>query len=593
MKDRNEQLRTALGGMPTKERIVESRSIPKEDTVNRQGYAAYSLTDELRLLSMLNTLKIEPQFYRSETETMRELRELVERIGMKDPYFLCQAIVWSRCIGDGMRSINHLAATLAAPFIAGKPYAKAFYGLFDKKNKMGGCIYRADDMSEMKDIWSSLNSYMEHGHRKMMSLPNAMKKGFASAIEKMDTYQLAKYRSSVIDIINLVHANPNLSHATITLTDKEKSDYRAALEARAKKTNGKMYAEIPSTVKTIDAIMLGLTVSADTHEVAQSEAGQEVAKAVKAGKLTKEEAKTVLADAKNDNWEALLMEGKLGLLAALRNIRNMMSVPRKNVIDALCKLLSNGELIRKAKIMPYQIDTAMEVIHDECINNSYSYQVLQALQEGYLKSIPNLAEALPGKTCVMVDCSGSMHAACYKGDKRMRSATACGKAGLLAATIAQATGADIVRFGSNASFYNYDPAMNVFKLGEYISTTNMGGTSISSAFNLIKNDRKRYDRIIILSDNECNNHGYWGRDWTSEAYASYVHDVASPYVYCIDLAAYGTTPLKNDGKINYYFGYGYAMFDDIASREFNPSMHIDKVRKVIIDPVYHETLNIA
>ena len=137
MKERNTQLKNALGAIPTKERAKEVVSIPKEDTVNRQGYAAYSLSDELRLISMLNTLKLEPQAYRSESVTMTELRDLIERIGSKDPYFVAQAIVYSRCMGEGMRSINHLAAALLSPFISGQDYAKRFYGAWDKKNGKG------------------------------------------------------------------------------------------------------------------------------------------------------------------------------------------------------------------------------------------------------------------------------------------------------------------------------------------------------------------------------------------------------------------------------------------------------------------------
>ena len=56
---------------------------------------------------------------------------------------------------------------------------------------------------------------------------------------------------------------------------------------------------------------------------------------------------------------------------------------------------------------------------------------------------------------------------------------------------------------------------------------------------------------------------------------------ANPHVYAIDLAAYGTTPLKGD-RIHYYAGYGFAMFEDIATKEFNPSQHIDKIRKIVI-----------
>lgn len=547
MKERNTQLKNALGAMASKETVKAVAAIPKENAKNRQGCAAYSLSDELRLISMLNTIKLEPQFYRSENQTMRELRDLIERIGLKDPYFVAQAIVYSRCLGEGMRSVNHLAAALLAPFISGKEYAKRFYGLWDKKEKKGGCIYRVDDMSEIKDVYAALNK---------STLSNSMKKGFAAVLEALDTYQLAKYKDTVIDMANLTHPKSALSKAEIVVDGKK--------------------------MKVIDALMKGVTVSADTWEVANSEAGQEVAKAVKAGKLTKAEAEVTLANAKNDNWEAMLTEGKLGILAAIRNIRSMLKSPRKEVVDALCKLVSNGEAIRNGKIMPYQIDYAYEVVKKEFSNSADGRRIMEALLKGYEYAVPNLAEALPGRTCVMVDCSGSMNTYCTQAGQRSNIATsAAEKAGLIAATIAKATNADIVRFGSHAEFYSYDPNESVFSLGRKIGHDNMGGTSIPSAFELIRNAKRQYDRIILLSDNECNARSYWSGDWVSGAYKKYVHDVANPYVYAVDLASYGTTPVAGD-KVNYYFGYGFAMFEDIASKEFNPSAHIEAIRKIVI-----------
>ena len=547
MKERNTQLKNALGAMASKETVKAVAAIPKENAKNRQGCAAYSLSDELRLISMLNTIKLEPQFYRSENQTMRELRDLIERIGLKDPYFVAQAIVYSRCLGEGMRSVNHLAAALLAPFISGKEYAKRFYGLWDKKEKKGGCIYRVDDMSEIKDVYAALNK---------STLSNSMKKGFAAFLEALDTYQLAKYKDTVIDMANLTHPKSALSKAEIVVDGKK--------------------------MKVIDALMKGVTVSADTWEVANSEAGQEVAKAVKAGKLTKAEAEVTLANAKNDNWEAMLTEGKLGILAAIRNIRSMLKSPRKEVVDALCKLVSNGEAIRNGKIMPYQIDYAYEVVKKEFSNSADGRRVMEALLKGYEYAVPNLAEALPGRTCVMVDCSGSMNTYCTQAGQRSNIATsAAEKAGLIAATIAKATNADVVRFGSHAEFYSYDPNESVFSLGRKIGHDNMGGTSIPSAFELIRNAKRQYDRIILLSDNECNARSYWSGDWVSGAYKKYVHDVANPYVYAVDLASYGTTPIAGD-RVNYYFGYGFAMFEYIASKEFNPSAHIEAIRKIVI-----------
>ena len=540
MRDRNSQLKSALGAMAPVERVIEAKNVPVEDTVNKQGYKAYSVDDELHLIAMLNTIKLEPQFYRSENDTMRELRDLIERIGLKDPYFVCQAIKYSRCMRDGMRSINHLAAALVSPFISGKDYAKRFYGPYNKRTQEGGCIFRPDDMTEIKEVYNALNEG---------TLSNAMKKGFAKAIEALDTYQLGKYRSSIIDISNLVHPKSALSKAVITVNGEK--------------------------VKALDAIMKGITVSADTWEVANSEAGQMIAKAVKEGKLDKEEAKAVLAKAKNDNWEALLKEKKLGILAALRNIRNMMTDPRPEVINSLCELLSNPEAIKNGMIQPYQMDIAYEIINDEFYGNPYRKQVQESLIKGFELSIPNLKKALPGKTLVMVDCSGSMTWQCYNGKSRMR-ASAADKAGLLAAAIVKATDADVIQFGTSASYMSCDKSLDVFKLGKKISTAHMGGTSIAAAFECARRANKKYDRIILLSDNEAN------LGCTRRAYQNYIHDVCSPYIYAVDLAAYGTAPLKNNDKVNYYFGYGYKLFDDIASSEFNPNMHIDAVRKVVI-----------
>jgi hypothetical protein len=561
MKSRNAQLKATLGAIAPKERIIASNSIPKEDTVNLQGHAAYALPDELRLVSMLNTLKLQPQFYRSESTQMTELRDLIEKIGLRDPKFVAQAIVYSRCMGEGMRTINHLAAALVAPFISGEEYAKRFYGLFDKKGKKGGTIFRLDDMAEIKDAWFALGG---------KGLTASMRKGFASVLENVDTYQLAKYKKEAIDIANLVHPNSKLA----------KAEVEVEINGEKKK------------MKALDAIMQGIAVAADTWETAQSEAGQEVAKAVREGKLTKEEAEKTLAEAKADNWEGLLKDGKLGVLAALRNIRNMMKNPREEMIEAWCKLITDPAKVRQALILPIHFDLAYDVVDAEFNQNKYANKVRQALQDGYVAALPNLAAAFPGKTLIVVDNSGSMGSYGLFTDKGVRYNTRAGyssygrngldrntagyKAGLIAATFAAATGGDIIQFGGSAHWFRYDKNENVFSLAKKVCTASDGWTNPYAAFELITRERKAYDRIIFISDNEVN-----GR-LTSEAYRKYVHDVCDPYIYGIDLCAYGTTPLKKDGKIQYFFGYGPSMYEAVASSEFNPLEHIDKIRAIEI-----------
>jgi 60 kDa SS-A/Ro ribonucleoprotein len=540
-KFRNQNLRNTLAGMQPDAKLVEAVKLPKPDAKNRQGNDAYALDKWLRLLTMLNTLKLENQFYRSENQTMKELKTLVDECAKEDAYFVAQCIVYSRCVGEGMRSVNHLAASYLAPHCAGQEWAKRFYSLWNKKTQAGGTLFRPDDMAEIVACFSAMNK---------TAVTNAMKKGFKEALEKMDAYSLLKYKSSLVDVINLVHPNPNES--------------KAVAEVNGEK------------VAVLSAIMKGLPVSADTWEVAQSDAGQEVAKAVKEGKIDEAKAAEILKEAKAENWDALLTEGKLGVLAAIRNIRNVLkTVSKSDTVDRLCALLSDGTAIRKGKIMPYQIDLAHEVTISE-FGDPNSRKIAQALLKGYEAAVPNLAEMLPGRTLVMVDFSGSMSTPMTDGSrsgKRYRS-TCMDKAALIAATIAKATGADVIRFGSSAEYVNWNPNSDVFSIAKGMRR-DMGGTSLAAAWREAQNSGRKYDRVFILSDNECNR----GNSYSS--YMSYVKSCGSPYVYSVDLAAYGTTQLAGD-KVRYYYGYGYSMFDDIAKSEFNPNYHLEKVKKIVI-----------
>ena len=89
-------------------------NVPTPDTTNISGNQAYSLSPFLRLISMLNTLKLENTFYKTENQTVKELKDLISKCAKDDAYFTAQCIVYSRCVGEGMRTINHLAATLLA-----------------------------------------------------------------------------------------------------------------------------------------------------------------------------------------------------------------------------------------------------------------------------------------------------------------------------------------------------------------------------------------------------------------------------------------------------------------------------------------------
>ena len=563
MSKTNSKLASVIDSKQPKPNLVNARNIPTPDTTNQQGYSAYSQDKWLTLLTMLNTLKFEPQYYRSQTQTLKELQALIDNCAKEDLYLTCQCIVYSRCLGEGMRTISHASSVFIAPYISGQEYSKRFYGLWNKKEQKGGVIFRPDDMAEILAGYIALNGQVQQTVTTVNGVPvsndvktsgpklsNAMKKGFKSALESLDTYSLLKYKSNLIDIINLVHPSPKLSRATVEYNGEK--------------------------VSTIDAIMKGYNVSANTWEVNQGEAGQIVAKAVKEGKLTDKEAKETLTQAKADNWKELLDTNKLGILAALRNLRNVLiNNPESSTINKLCDLVSNPTLIREGKIMPYQLDLANEIMIAE-FNSPYARQISQALAKGYELAIPNLSALIPGQNVIFLDQSGSMGYEIKLPGQKYSSRTSCiSKAALIAATIAKATNADIIVFGSSAKYVQYNPNLDVFTLAKQLSTANMGGTNLATAWNLAQASGRKYTRTFILSDNECN------RGNTYSSYMSYVKNVGHPYVYSVDLAGYGTNCIAGE-KVRYYYGYGFSMFDDIAKSEFNAAYHLDQVRKVVI-----------
>ena len=174
-----------------------------------------------------------------------------------------------------------------------------------------------------------------------------------------------------------------------------------------------------------------------------------------------------------------------------------------------------------------------------------------------------------------MDCSGSMNAPMFDPAKKISMSVSCmNKAKLLTATILKSTNADLIQFGSDARYKEWDPNMNVFDLADEIHS-DMGATNLASAWNLAMKSGRLYDRVFVISDNECN----LGK--TYKEYQKYVEKVGDPYVYSIDLAAYGKSSMAGP-KVRYYFGYGYTLFDDLKNNEFNPDFHLEKARKIIL-----------
>lgn len=252
---------------------------------NHEGGTGVKLDPKLELISILST-GLDNTFYEKLGERELRFANVLRQLAKKDPTFVAKALIYARSV-MGQRTVTHFGAVQLASFLSGNEIGKRFYGKRDRKKATGGIIYRLDDMLEIIACYQALNPGKP--------ISGAMKRGFKAALETADVYELAKYQGkgkavSLVDVVNLVHPKPS-----------------KAMEA------------------TFKLLMEGKLKQHDTVEDKNTTAGQKVAAKVKSGEITNEEAQTELKEAKEDNYRELIESGKIGYLALLRNLKNILS----------------------------------------------------------------------------------------------------------------------------------------------------------------------------------------------------------------------------------------------------------------------------
>jgi 60 kDa SS-A/Ro ribonucleoprotein len=341
-------------------------------------------------------------------------------------------------------------------------------------------VYRVDDIIEILAYYLSIANKNKNGKSK---IAKALQRGLAQAFAKFDAYQLAKYRGegkrpSLIDAVNILKPKPTEKNA----------------EALRKLVKGELRSE-----GTIEQVL--------------SQVGQQ------------EEKEQATKEALSE----LVTSRKIGYFALLRNLRNILE-KSPEVLDSAISMLTDERLIKKSLILPFQYFTAYKEISS--IGGKNSGKLLMAINKAVDISCNNFPE-MSGSTCIFLDVSSSMK---YNKISEYSDAHLTDVAAIFTAVLAKKFNADIVQFAGGATEVNFDPNTPIMAFAESIQFSG-GDTNFIAPFELITERRRKYDRIIILSDMQ----GWVGGRSPVYQFYQYRQTLGvNPKVISWDLKGYGT-----------------------------------------------------
>lgn len=281
-------------------------------------------------------------------------------------------------------------------------------------------VGRADELAEI--------IAMQWEGKKEGKLPNALKRGVAQAFNKFDGYQLAKY---------------NRKDKPVTLRD---AMFLCHPKGKDKEQQ-----------KVFDDLAADNLASPDTWEVALS-GGED----------------------KKETFTRLLHTGRIGYLATLRNVRNMVDagVDRKLIVQRL-----ESEKGRRG-ILPFQFVAAATM------NPNFE----QYLETPMLSVLEDMRR-IEGKTAIIVDGSASMAETVSEKSKMTCMDAACGMAIMIRELC------DDVSVHVFAQDSTEVPARRGFALRDAIKAPNVGyATYGNEAVKKVTGKYPDVERIVLVTD---------------------------------------------------------------------------------------------
>lgn len=320
---------------------------------NHEGAVAYSLSPELELYTAVCTMALQPKFYETPKEQVDRVAALVART---DANFVARLAVYARRTML-MRSV---------PLLLVVELARVHSGDNLVSRTVEKVVMRADEIMELLICYQWRNP--QQGVKKLCRLSHQIQAGLQATFNKFDEYQFAKYNRSNLEVklrdaLFLVHPKAK-DVAQQMLFDKIVSDT----------------LETPYTWET-ELSALGAE-QFDSPEVKQ--------------------------DAFTRKWCELITGGKLGYMALLRNLRNILEAGVDDeAVKDVAERIGNPHEIMRAKQLPFRYLSAYKELKN--VSSSNTSLLLDALEEAASISARNI-EGFSPETRVMVACdmSGSM-----------------------------------------------------------------------------------------------------------------------------------------------------------------------------------------
>lgn len=503
--------------------------IQNESTVlNHEGAPVFRMTPEMELYTAAVTSALSGKFYESPKELIARISDLVRRV---DPVFVAQLAVYTRTQMN-LRSI---------PLLLLVELAKCHSGDDLVSRAVGKTVLRADEISELLACYQWRNP--SEGIKKLGKLSRQIQNGLKEAFNRFDEYQFAKYDRKDAEI--------KLKDALFLVHPKAKDADQQAL---------------------FDKIVAGTLETPYTWETQLSALGQQ--------HFESEEDKKAAVKAL---WEELLDSGKLGYMALLRNLRNILQAGvSPEHVERLCARISEPAQVVKSKQLPFRFLSAYKEIMAE--PNPLVGLVLEALEQAVLCSADNIV-GFDINTNVLLACdvSGSMYTSV--GSK---STVLNVDVGVLLASILRTKCKAVIAgiFGDRWELASSPVkpilanTVGIRRIANRVGYSTNGYKVIDW---LIDNNVKM-DKVMIFTDCQMWD-SHRGPNYSKEIKDSW-HKYKEMYpqakLYLFDLAGYGTSPLDLAEQDVYLIaGWSEKIFDVLNAVD-NGAEALSEIRKVVL-----------